>query len=227
LKGKFIVIEGTDGSGKGTQTRLLEEWFDSKHIPIAMFDFPQYGQPSAYFVEKYLNGEFGPLADIDAYKGSLFYALDRFDASLKIRELLEAGTHILSNRYVASNMGHQGAKLDDSAERARYFAWNDNLEYEVLGIPRPDLNIVLHMPSLQAQLFVDQKAMRTHLQGKTRDLHEADLSHLEKAERTYLELCAKFPDNFRLIECQAQDGSILSIEDIQEQIKVLVKNVIS
>jgi dTMP kinase len=225
--GKFIVIEGTDGSGKGTHSQLLAEWLRSQKLQIETFDFPQYGQPSAYFVEQYLNGKYGDLSDTGPYKGSLFYALDRFEASFKIRTALDAGVNVLSNRYVASNMGHQGAKIDDSDERKKYFEWNADLEFGTLGIPRPDLNIVLHMPADQAQKFVDQKAAREHLSGKTRDLHEADLEHLEKAERTYLELCRSFPQFFSLIECQAPDGSIASIESIQNQIRGLVEPLIS
>jgi dTMP kinase len=222
MAGKFIVIEGTDGSGKGTHAQLLADWLSAEGHQVETFDFPQYGQPSAYFVEQYLNGHYGDLSEIGPEKGSLFYALDRFAASFKIRAALERGVHVLSNRYVASNMGHQGAKIDDADERAQYFKWNADLEFRILGIPRPNLNVVLHMPSEQAQKFVDQKASRSHLDGKKRDIHEADLNHLQKAERTYLELCQSFPQFFKLIECAAPDGSISSIEDIQGQIRTLV-----
>jgi dTMP kinase len=222
MAGKFIVIEGTDGAGKGTHAKLLAEWLAEEGHAVETFDFPQYGQPSAYFVEQYLNGHYGDLFEIGPEKGSLFYALDRFAASFKIRAALERGVHVLSNRYVASNMGHQGAKIDDAEERAQYFRWNADLEFRILGIPRPDLNVVLHMPSAQAQKFVDQKAARSHLDGKKRDLHEADLSHLQKAERTYLELCQSFPQFFKLVECAAPDGSIETIDEIQGRIRTLV-----
>lgn len=224
--GKFIVIEGTDGSGKGTHTKLLTDWLTSQGHRLEAFDFPQYGQPSAYFVEQYLNGSYGSLGEIGPYRGSLFYALDRYQAGFKIREALSSGVHVLSNRYVGSNMGHQGGKIVDDTERAAYFKWNDNLEFEILGIPRPDLNIVLHMPSRQAQLFVDQKAERDYIGGKKRDIHEADLTHLEQAERTYLELCKTFPETFTRVPCE-QAGVILPIEQIQNQIRALVEPIIS
>jgi len=220
--GKFIVIEGTDGSGKGTHTKLLIDWLTGRGDQFEAFDFPQYGQPSAYFVEQYLNGSYGSLGEIGPYRGSLFYALDRYQAGFKIREALSKGIHVISNRYVGSNMGHQGGKIDDDTQRADYFKWNDHLEFEILGIPRPDLNIVLHMPSEQAQLFVDQKAKRDYIQGKKRDIHEADLGHLKQAEKTYLELCETFPDKFTRVPCE-QDGVILPIESIQDQIRQLVK----
>ena len=226
--GKFIVIEGTDGSGKGTHAKLLAEWLRRQDQQLETFEFPQYGQPSAYFVEQYLvEGAYGPAGEVSPYKGSLFYALDRFQASFKIRDILASGTNVLSDRYVASNMGHQGAKLDSPKERAAYFKWNDHLEFDILSIPRPDLNIVLHMPSVQAQKFVDQKSAREHLHGKARDLHEDDIEHLRQAERTYVELCETFPKSFKMIECQAQDGSIRSIDDIQSQIRGLAQALLS
>lgn len=222
--GKFIVIEGTDGSGKGTHTKLLAGWLREQHQQLETFEFPRYDEPSAYFVKQYLvERAYGTADEVSPYKGSLFYALDRFDASFKIRDALFAGTNVLADRYVGSNMGHQGAKLATMWERKEYFEWNDHLEYGILGIPRPDLNIVLHMPSEQAQLFVDQKSSRQHMHGQTRDLHEDDLGHLRKAERTYLELCSTFPDHFTLIECQAEDGTIRSIDDIQQQIRKLAQ----
>jgi len=227
MAGKFIVIEGTDGAGKGTHAQLLAEWLKSEGHQVETFDFPQYGSPSAYFVERYLNGHYGDLSEIGPEKGSLFYALDRFEASFKIRAALEKGVHVLANRYVASNMGHQGAKIDDPQERAAYFKWNADLEFRILGIPRPSLNVVLHMPAAQAQQFVDQKAAREHLDGKKRDLHEADLTHLQKAESTYLELCQSFPQFFKLIECADTDGQIRSIDIIQDQIRQLVGEAIA
>jgi len=225
-QGKFIVIEGTDGSGKGTHTKLLIDWLTDRGHKLEAFDFPQYGQPSAYFVEQYLNGSYGSLGEIGPYRGSLFYALDRYQAGFKIREALSRGINVLSNRYVGSNMGHQGGKIDDYKERAAYFKWNDNLEFEILGIPRPDLSIVLHMPSEQAQLFVDQKAKRDYIGGKKRDIHEADLGHLKRAEATYLELCETFPDTFTRIACE-RAGAILPIIEIQDQIRSLVEPIIS
>jgi dTMP kinase len=225
-KHRFIAIEGTDGSGKGTHTKLLADWLKSQSQQVEVFDFPQYGQPSAYFVERYLNGDYGQLSDIGPYRGSLFYALDRFDAGFKIRAALELGKIVLTNRYMASNMGHQGGKIGDSASRRRFFEWDTNLEYEILGIPRPNLNIVLHMPSRQAQKFVDQKAARLHLGSKKRDLHENSLAHLQHAEHTYLEICRLFPESFSLIECN-EGERIKSIEDIQNQIRALVAPLIS
>src|SRR4051812_49023840 len=119
----FIVIEGTDGSGKGTHTKMLLDWLREQGHEVVDFDFPQYGTPSAYFVERYLNGEFGTLEEIGPYRGSLFFAMDRYDAGFRIRSAQANGQIVVSNRYVGSNMGHQGGKIDDPVERRKYFEW--------------------------------------------------------------------------------------------------------
>ena len=220
-KAAFIVIEGSDGSGKGTHFNLLIDWLKTQGVKLEAFDFPQYGEPSAYFVEKYLNGGYGTAEEVGAYKASLFYALDRFDASAKIRAALDSGLVVLCNRYVASNMGHQGAKLPTAEARKRYFEWNERLEFDALGIPRPDLNLVLHMPAIAAQQFVDLKPARGYITTGKRDIHENDLEHLKRAAATYAEICKLFPDNFTRIDC-AKGEKVRDIEDIQQDIRRLV-----
>jgi dTMP kinase len=220
-RGQFIVIEGTDGAGKATQTARLAKRLKAAGHDVAVFDFPRYGQPSAYFVEQYLNGGFGELASVNAYQGSLFYALDRYAAGFAIRKALADGKIVLANRYVGSNLAHQGGKFDDAGERQEYFRWNERLEFEQLGIPRPDLNLVLHVPAAVAQQLVDHKGARDYT-DKTRDLHEADLDHLQRAERAYLEICELFPQTFTRIEC-ATGGAIDSVEAIGERIWAAVE----
>lgn len=226
VKGKFIVVEGTDGSGKGTHSTLLVDWLKSLGQSVSNFDFPQYGTPSAYLVEQYLNGQYGGLEEVGPYRASLFYAMDRFAAGPAIRMALSDGRIVVSNRFVGSNMGHQGGKIDEQGEREQYFKWNDHLEYDILGTPRPDLNVVLLMPSDQAQRFVDQKEARGYALGKKRDLHEADLSHLSRAEQTYRELCRTFPESYIPIEC-APGGQVRAIEDIQAEIRDCVTKALS
>lgn len=218
-KGKFIVIEGTDGAGKGTQLKLLIERLQKQSIPFITFDFPQYGKPSAYFVEEYLRGTYGGLSDIDPKTGSLFYALDRFAAAPEIRTALDAGKLVLSNRFTASNMGHQGAKFYSSAERQGFFKWLDELEFTTLKIPRPDLNIILHVPAEIAQTLVDKKsqAERVYVGGKKRDIHEQSLEHLQRSEAVYKEMAQLFPNQFVLIECFV-DGRLLSIEEVGNKV---------
>lgn len=111
FKGKFIVIEGMDGSGKKTQFQKLIRKLKSKKAPIMTLDFPCYKKGSSYFVKKYLKGEYGSWEEVDPYRASLFYALDRFDFKKEIEKELEEGKILIANRYTPSNMGHQGAKI--------------------------------------------------------------------------------------------------------------------
>ena len=221
--GKFLVLEGTDGSGKGTHTRLLQEWLTNQGIPTATFDFPRYDEASSYFVKQYLNGEYGQLPEIGPYKASLFYALDRYDAGFRIRTAIADDKFVICNRYVGSNMGHQGGKISDDAERAKYFDWVMDMEYKVLQIPRPTLNLVLLMPAEQSQKFVDLKANRerNYAGGKKRDLHEADVNHLRHAEAAYRELCRRYPETFQSIDCYG-NGVLGKIDVIQKQIQNIV-----
>jgi dTMP kinase len=216
-RGKFIVIEGTDGSGKGTQFKALADRLTNEAIRYSTCDFPQYDNDSSYFVKKYLNGEYGLSGDISPQKASVFYALDRFDASSEINKRLDDGWNVIANRYVASNMGHQGGKIKDKYERKNYFTWVDDFEFNIMGIPRPDLNIVLHMPAERAQELVDKKSQRAYLGTKKRDIHEDDIEHLKNAERVYLEICDLFSDTFTIIECMDGDR-LMSIDEISDQI---------
>jgi thymidylate kinase/thymidylate synthase ThyX len=212
-KGTFIVIEGTDGSGKGTQFELLAEHLRGVGYDVATFDFPQYDHPSSYFVRQYLNGEYGSAEEVGPYTASLFYALDRYEAAPAIRAALEQGKIVLSNRFTGSSMGHQGTKFAHAEERRGYFIWLDNLEFEMLKIPRPDLSLVLRVPADIAQKLVDQKEERSYT-DKKRDLHEADLNHLERAVAVYDDLCQLFPKDFQRIDCVRRD-ELLPIETIQ------------
>ncbi|MSR85206.1 thymidylate kinase [Candidatus Uhrbacteria bacterium] len=214
----FIVIDGTDGSGKGTQTRKLVERLKAEGRSVELMDFPRYGEPSAYFVEKYLRGEYGSLAEVDSKRASLFFAVDRFDASFQIRKSLEAGTIIISNRYVSGNKGHHMGRIKDPKERETFLAWLNNLEYEIFGIPKPDLTILLHVPADIGYQLVASKDERGYLDGKKRDIHEADPEHLRDAEAAYLELPRiDQAEHWQVLECM-ENNQLLSIEAIHEKL---------
>lgn len=214
--GTFIVLEGTDGSGKGTQFALLCERLRQAGYDIATFDFPQYDEPSSYFVTQYLNGLYGTAAEVGPYTASLFYALDRYEAAPKIREALNQGKIVVSNRFTGSSMGHQGTKFRSPEERRGYFIWLDNIEFELLRIPRPDISFVLRVPAEIAQQLVDKKAPRAYTDQK-RDIHEADLSHLEKALEVYDDLTQLFPKDFQRIDC-VRNNKLLDIDTIQNML---------
>lgn len=218
----FIVIEGTDGAGKATHLKLAVEKLKAAGRKIEVVDFPQYGKKSAGPVEEYLNGKYGSAAEVSPYAASLLYAADRFDASFQMRTALDAGTLVLSNRFVSSNFAYQGAKIQEKSERQKFLFWLEELEYGTLKLPRPDLVIFLHVPAEISFELVAKKAQRDYLQdGKKRDIHETDLAYQKSVEQAYLELAAH-DATVRTIEC-APNGKLLSIAEIHP----LVMNIIN
>lgn len=213
-KGRLIVIEGTDGSGKKTQTALLEQALRQHGYPVVTLAFPQYGAKSAGLVEEYLNGKYGAKpTDVNPYVASLFYALDRFDAATKIRAWLASGKIVLLDRYVDSNVAHQGGKIANPAQRKKFIAWLYDLEYRILGVPKPDIVFILFVPSRIGQQLVAKKSTRAYLKKGTHDIHEADLRHLKDAEQSYLWLAKTYPKDHRVIAC-LENKHLLSPEQI-------------
>ena len=223
LPGKFIVIDGTDGSGKTTQLGLLKARLEAAGYAVALADFPQYNTKSAGLVEEYLSGKYGQADEVNPYKASIFYAVDRYDASFKIQQWLAEGKIVLANRYTSSNMGHQGCKIANPLERKIFFNWLYDLEYKIFEIPRPDLSLILHVESEIAQELTKTRA-REDWAGKKTDIHEDNLDHLKKAERIYLEIADSFPD-FRLISC-TKNNAILSREEISLLVWLAAKKII-
>jgi len=221
-RGYFIAVEGTDGSGKGTQSEFLVNRLKQEGHDVETISFPRYGQPSCAMVEYYLNGRFGSAHDVNPYRSSIFYAIDRYTASFKIRGWLLENKIVICNRYVGSNMGHQGGKMKDAQERQKYFDWNYDLEYNIFSLPKPDINIILHVTPEISQIHVDQKASREYLHGKKRDIHEDDLEHLKNAESAYLQMAKSFSE-FRLIEC-VENGQMASVQAVHEKIYALLKD---
>jgi dTMP kinase len=221
-KGIFIVIEGSDGSGKSTHFNLLLDYLKGQGKEVATYKFPQYDKPSSYFSVQYLNGAYGDANELGAYKPSLFYALDRFEASKSIRDDLAAGKVVLCDRFVGSNMAHQGQKLDNASERHAYFDWIYNLEFGILDIPQPDLNLVLIMPPEVAYKLMSQRDKRSYTEQQ-RDIHEADKNHLTRAVKTYKELCERFPDTFTRVECCTNQDTLRPIDEIQAAVRKSVE----
>jgi dTMP kinase len=221
MTGKLIVIEGTDGSGKATQSKQLLHRFEEKGILTAYVDFPQYGEKSAGLVENYLNGKYGSASEVDPKIASMFYALDRFDASFGIRKALSEDRIVVSNRYVSANMGHQAGKVKDPVKRKVFLDWLEDLEYNFFKIPKPDLTILLFVPYVVAQKLVENKGHRDYIGGKKKDIHEADEQHLLDAEQAYLEIAKSH--GWIVIDCTL-DGKILSIDEISAKVWGVVSN---
>ncbi|MBX4201516.1 hypothetical protein KW803_01290 [Candidatus Saccharibacteria bacterium] len=215
-KGVLIVLEGSDGSGKTTQFNLLSERLKAIGYDVSVFDFPRYDKESSYFIKQYLNGRYGPAAKISPYTASLFYALDRYEAAKEIRRELDKGRVVLCNRYVGSNMAHQGSKFDDPVEQRGFFVWEDNLEFQLLNIPRPDINLFLRVPAEVSYELIRNKSARSYT-SKTHDEHEGDIEHLKRSVATYDLLCQLFPKDFSAIEC-SKNNQMLDIPEISNLI---------
>jgi dTMP kinase len=225
--GVFIALEGSDGSGKTTQFNLLRERLEATGYEVETFKFPQYESDSSHFVRRYLNGEYGSAKNINPYTASLFYALDRYEGASRIRQALEAGKVVLSDRYAGANMAHQGAKFGSSAEKRGFFVWADSLEFQLLGMPRPDINVFLRVPAEVSFKIIEARAARDYT-DKVKDEHEADIDHLKAAVETYDMLCELFPKDFHAIEC-VDNNKLLAIPQINnmiwDKIQPLLKNV--
>ena len=216
-KGKLIVIAGIDGSGKSEQTRRLVERLRAEGLVAGQEDFPQY--ESAFFgqtIGRYLRGEFGPASEVNGYLASVLYAGDRWEAKGRMTAALERGEVIVCNRYVSANLAHQGGKIASDEEREAFFKWDEDLEFGVFKIPRPDLVVFLWLPLDVAAQLVEKKAARDYLKGGKKDGHEADASHLANAQRVYEHLCATRP-NWRRVEC-VEGGRLLSIDEVAERV---------
>ncbi|HEX5395106.1 MAG TPA: hypothetical protein VFW52_02030 [Candidatus Saccharimonadales bacterium] len=212
----FLVLEGSDGSGKTTQFKLLAERLRATGYEVDVYDFPRYDEPSSYFVRQYLNGNYGPASEVSPYTASFFYALDRFEAAPLIRQSLARGRVVLANRYTASNMAHQGAKFTKPAEQRGYFLWSESLEYQLFGIPRPALNLFLRVPADISFELISRKNARSYT-NKSHDEHEADLEYLKSSVSAYDTLCELFPKDFLAIDC-AKDGKIKPVTEINNDI---------
>lgn len=221
-KGLFILLEGTDGSGKTTQTKLLVDRLVKEGYPVEPISFPQYGKPSAAMVEAYLRGDFGSSEEVGPYRASIFFAVDRYAASTQIQKWLDEGNVVIANRYVASNMAHQGGQITDPEKRTSYLEWEYHLEYTLFDIPKPDTNIILHMPADVSKRLIDARTKAgTHDHTDVRDIHEEDVGHLKRAEAAYLEIAQTFPE-YTIVECVV-DGHMLPPPTIHEHVWSLIR----
>ena len=218
-KGKLIVIEGSDGTGKATQSRLLVRRLRKEGLLAERVAFPQYGK--SFFgdmVAAYLRGDYGAAGDVDPRLAAVLYAADRWEARDKLERARMRGTVVVLDRYVDSNKAHQAARLPKRQRRADFLDWVDRLEYGVIGLPRPDFTIYLRVPHRMATALIDRKARRAHLKGRRRDLHESDADHLRRAERVYARLADACPsDRGTEIVC-VERGRLLSKADIADRI---------
>ena len=211
--GKLIVIEGTDGSGKSTQFRLLTQRLTGEGRAFKCLEFPRYSEPSSALIKMYLGGEFGSKpSDVNSYAASTFYAVDRY-ASYKQDwgQWYEEGGLVLTGRYTTSNAVHQASK-EQGEDQARFLKWLYEFEYGLLGLPRPDLTIYLDVPIDFTERLMRRREQDTHTKA---DIHEKDTDYLMACRRTG-RAAAEFY-GWTVIEC-VRDGAMRSLEDIHEEI---------
>ena len=216
-KGKLIVFEGIDGSGKSTQYRLLCEELEARGVAFRKLVFPQYEEESSALIRMYLRGDFGSRpTDVNAYAASAFFAVDRYASYKKSwGEWYEGGGLIVTDRYATSNAVHQASKLPEE-EREPFFRWLADFEYGKLGLPAPDLVLLLDVTTEAAAA---QRAVREAATGTDADIHERDLAYLEQCRGASLAAAGAY--GWRVVDCM-EKGKMRSVEDIRAEIRAAV-----
>ncbi len=211
--GKLIVIEGTDGSGKSTQFRLLTDRLESEQVKFQKLVFPQYSEPSSALIRMYLGGEFGKSpSDVNAYAASAFYSVDRYASYRKVwGKWYEEGGLVVSDRYTTSNAVHQTSKEPED-KREDFLNWLYDFEYDKLGLPRPDLVIYLDVPTDFTEKMLRHRESETHTHA---DIHEQDMQYLATCRRMGRAAAEHY--GWTVIRC-VRDGAMRSMEDIHEEI---------
>lgn len=221
MKSKIIVIEGLDGSGKATQTKILAEKLESRGLKVRKLEFPDYSNPSSALVKMYLGGEFGSKPeDVNAYAASAFYAVDRVASYMQFwKKDYQDGTVILSDRYATSNIIYQMAKVEDS-QREQFIEWQADFEYKKLGLPEADAVIYLDVDP-----DVSQKLMEQRYQGDNskKDLHESNLKFLLSCRKSALYAAEKC--GWQIVNC-CRDCEIRTIEEIAADIEKIVNEIL-
>lgn len=215
-KGRLIVIEGLDSSGKETQSKLLFEHFEKCGEKVKRIEFPNYKSDSAALVKMYLGGSFGDSPDcVNPYAASSFFAVDRF-ATFKtdFEEFLNSGGIVIADRYTTSNMIHQASKIEDEAEREKFLSWLYDYEYNLIGLPQPDSVIFLDMPMEIAQKLMQKRANKID-GSESKDIHERNKKYLEDTYKVALGLAEKF--GWKHVMC-GKEGEPLPIEKISEEV---------
>ena len=210
---KLIVIEGTDGSGKATQTTRLFERLQNLRIDVGRLSFPNYESESSALIKMYLRGDFGATAEeVNPYAAATFYAVDRFATFQEWKKYYDFGEVVLADRYVGSNMAHQSAKIDNEKERDKFLSWLHDLEYVKFNLPFPDLTIFLDMPPEISALIRQQRGRE--------DIHESDAKYMLKSYKAYKYVAEKF--KWKTVNCAANNFAKSTL-DIHEEIFKIVE----
>lgn len=211
----LIAIEGIDGSGKGTQTKLLAKRLTSEGLGVTIFSFPRYSENFfGHEVGKYLDGQFGELEDVHPKFSALLYALDRFESRSQISKALENGNYVICDRYIGSNIAHQSARAPEDLT-AELATWIKSVEETILKTKTPDKVIFLDMEAQQSTELVAKKDKRVYT-DKIHDLHEASSNHLQNALTNFRQLAKS--ENWTTVLCNRPDGTIRPAQEISDEI---------
>src|SRR3989338_6775118 len=221
IRGKFIVIEGTDGSGKNTQKNELVKNLNARSIECVGMSFPVYDSPTGNIIKRYLGKdgykqEFGASNLVNPKVASVFYAFDRFVHAPEINNFIQDGKVVITDRWVESNMGHQGGKITNSEDRAKFYSWGEDIEYTTFNLPKPDSVIFLYRP------FEVGRELR--LKRGEGDGHEDSAEHIQNAERAYLELAERY--KWQKVDC-APKGVMRSVGDIAKELEFIALHILS
>jgi dTMP kinase len=226
--GKLIVIDGTDGSGKATQVDLLSKRLKKEGHIVKIVDFPEYYKNFfGKFIGHCLSEQYYNFLNVHQKIVSVLFAADRWESSKEMKEWLSKGYIVIANRYVSANQIHQGGKIKNAKKRADFIKWLNQMEYEVFGLPRPDVTLYLSLPIkivLRLLKERDSSEMKRAYLKKKKDVYESDIDFLFNSRKSALKLEKEIP-NFKKIECSLK-GKILSREKVHEMIYEKVKKVI-
>lgn len=216
MKGKLIIIEGSDGSGKETQTNLLYNYLKEKNVSSMKITFPDYSSRSSEPVKMYLSGEFGKNPnDVNAFAASSFYAIDRY-ASYKKKwgKFYNDGGIVISDRYTTSNMVHQASKIKDKKDKDYFLDWLYDFEFNKIGLPLPDMVFFLKVPT-EFSLDIIKNRKDSYKGNIKKDIHETNTEYLKDTYENSVYVAEKY--NWNIIEC-VKNNYMRTIEDINSEI---------
>jgi dTMP kinase len=228
-RGKFIVIDGTDGSGKATQTKMLVERLSKDKIKVKKIDFPRYyNNFFGELIGEALAGKYGDFIAINPHIASVLYAADRWESSKQIETWLKSGYTVVADRYVSANQIHQGGKIADENERFQFLTWLDKMEHGIFKIPRPDAVIFLNMPVQLSLGLLQAKSLENKKRylKSSKDLAESNAGHLLDSQTSAISIVRK-NNKWYQVEC-GRGEEILTREEIHNEVyKIVEKNLLS
>ncbi|WP_163195601.1 dTMP kinase [Clostridium thermarum] len=216
MKGKLIIIDGSDGSGKATQSLTLFARLQTEGFKVKKVEYPDYNSDSSALIKMYLNGDFGSNPeDVNPYVASTFYAVDRYASyKMKWKDFYDEGGIILADRYTTSNMVHQASKIKSQEEKERFLNWLWDYEFNIFGLPIPDKVIFLDVPPEYSRKLMEERLNKFTGEEK-KDIHERNSKFLEESYYNAKWIAKKY--NWVNIDC-VENGSMLSIDEIHKKI---------